>query len=46
MERPELPTTAILALALAACTGEAEDTTYAIGASDENGQDRRRVTHG
>ncbi|MDJ0641595.1 MAG: hypothetical protein QNJ15_02150 [Erythrobacter sp.] len=37
MEKARIPSAAILALALAACTGEAEETSYEVGATDESG---------
>ncbi len=37
MDKPVFPTAAILALALAACTGEEEKKTYEVGATDEGG---------
>ena len=37
MDKPQIPTAAILALALAACAGEAEEKTYEVGATDEGG---------
>ena len=37
MNNPSIPTAAILVLALAACTGEAEEKIYEVGATDEGG---------
>lgn len=37
MEKPGIPVAIVLALAVAACGGEAEEKTYEVDATDESG---------